>query len=393
MLPEKIYPVKSGSIWIHALSVGEVFSAMPLARILCSIKHKAGIALPILMSTSTSSGFKALQSSGLSLDGIFTMPLDAPWLMKRLVDRIRPSVFILMEGDVWFNMLRSLKASGSKCFLVNARMSPKSFLGYTRLRKLGINLFKFFDAIFLSSPDMRRFYGEFVDESKIFFLGNIKWDAVREKSISAEERLSILEELGITGNTPVWIAGSVHAGEEGAIIKAHREILSRVPDALLILAPRKIPEDVGRFEKVSIKEGFVTVRRSSREKISKPSTVYLVDTLGELMRFYSIANVAFVGGSLVPKGGHNLLEPAIYGIPVCWGPHIFNFQDIAETLKNSGQGTEVNDRNLADFILKHLPSRESTCQKNYPSEASLNSGSPTISVLSKIFSMVLERSC
>lgn len=390
MMIENLALTKPGALWIHALSAGEVLSALPLAKTLCSIRKHAGITLPLIMSASTLSGFNILTSSGLSLDEAFIMPLDAPWLMTKLVNRIRPSIFVLIEGDVWPNLLRSLKSVGTRCFLVNARMSPASFLGYKRLNKLGINIFSYFDAIFLASPNMRRFYCEFVDESKVFFLGNLKWDAAREKAVPVEERSTIMEELGIAENTPVWIAGSVHAGEEEAILRAHKKILSRIPDAILMLAPRNVPGDVERFEKVCTRMGFTVVKRSGGERVSRPATVYLIDTLGELMRFYSIANVAFVGGSLIPKGGHNLMEPAIYGIPVCWGPYVFNFQDIAENLENSEQGAEVNARTLPDFILQRLLATQSLHGSSRPSRGLFNSGSPTVNVLSEIFNMVLS---
>jgi len=140
-----------------------------------------------------------------------------------------------------------------------------------------------------------------------------------------------------------------------------------VPGTILILAPRKIPEDVEWFVYACQKHGFNVSRRSAREKITDSTTIYIVDTLGELMNFYGIAHVAFVGGSFVPKGGHNLLEPAIYGIPVCWGPYVFNFKDIAAFIEGSGKGTEVSSQKaLEDFLLRHLISFPDFAENDTP---------------------------
>lgn len=400
---EQLPTIEAGGIWIHALSAGEVLSALPLARLLISIRHKIGSSKPIVMSASTVSGYKILKSSNLELDNILTMPLDAPWIMKKLVKRLRPSIFILIEGDVWPNLLVALRTHQTKCFLVNARMSPSSFQRYRLLAKSGGNTFSMFDAVFVASPEMLKFYGEFVSPSKLFFLGNIKLDAVREKKISEEKLVELKNEIGIDSQVPVWIAGSVHRGEEEVVLKTHRKILEYIPKAVLILAPRNIPGDIEWFGNASHKYGFNVARRSAKEKIKTQDTVYLVDTLGELMNFYGIAHVAFVGGSLVPKGGHNLLEPAIYGIPVCWGPYVFNFRDIAEIIKNYGRGMEIRDhKSLEDFLLRHLSKRFSlplNSSFTYPFKATITDEEmtfspygdfPTIEVLSKILDIASE---
>jgi len=379
-------------IWIHALSVGEVLSALPLVRTLTIIRHNIGSSKPIVMSTATASGYKILKSSGLELDGIFIAPLDAPRLMKNLVNRLDPSIFILIEGDVWPNLLFSLKSHKAKCFLVNARMSPSSFRRYRLLAKFGGNVFSMFDAVFVASPETIEFYREFLPPSKLFFLGNIKWDAVREKKISYDKLSQFRKEIGVDPSRPVWIAGSVHRGEEDVILKAHRKVIEHVANTVLILAPRKIPDDVEWFVNACQKSGFQLSRRSAREKITDSTTVYLVDTLGELMNFYGIAHVAFVGGSFVPKGGHNLLEPAIYGIPVCWGPYVFNFRDIASFIESTGKGMEVsNQKALEDFLLRYLIYFRDFAVKDgaiwQDSEKVRWNNSPTLDVLFKIFSI------
>ncbi|MCX7822375.1 MAG: hypothetical protein N2260_02885 [Syntrophobacterales bacterium] len=377
---EDLTYAKIGGIWIHALSTGEVISALPLARILSDVKTRIHLSLPLYMSSSTASGYKILKSRAPFLDRVFVMPFDAPWLMKDLVRSLRPSIFILVEGDVWPNLLRFLKTIGTRCFLVNARMSPLSYSRYLKLARLGVNLFSLFDAVFVASQEMEKIYGEFVPPSKIFFMGNIKWDAVREKAISVEERKRIMENLGINDDeVPIWIAGSVHRHEEETILKAHQEITKAFPKAVLILAPRRVPEDVGYFVKTFGEGGFTVCRRSLGDKITSPKTVYIVDTVGELMNFYGIAKAAFVGGSLVPMGGHNLLEPAIYRIPVCWGPFVFNFSDIARSLKNLNSGIEVhNHEDIKDFVI-HSFTSSSNLGYTLPFE-----NSPTLSVISKI---------
>lgn len=381
---------KPGGVWIHALSVGEVLSALPLVRVLSEIKIKACPSIPLYMSSSTASGYRVLKSGASYLDKIFIMPVDAPWLIKDLVNRLKPSVFILVESDVWPNMIRCLKAVGTKCFLVNARMSPSSFCRYRRLNKMGIDVFRSFDAVFVASQRMKELYSHFVPSSKIFFMGNIKWDAVKEKALATEDRIKVMGNLGIKEGIPLWIAGSIHRGEEEIILRAHREILNLFPEAVLILAPRKVPEDVDYFIEACLKYGFTVRRRSFNEKITSP--VYIVDTVGELMSFYGISRAAFVGGSLIPKGGHNLLEPAIYGIPVCWGPYIFNFMDVAEILKDSRQGVEVSDyRSFRDFLIHNLSLSHPDFTKSDHRQRLYRLGdSPVLRVLDKILEITVN---
>ncbi len=319
------FEVSNGSIWIHALSVGEALSAVPLIKLIS--RH---FSRPLYMSLSTESAYKVISSLGLKLNGLFFLPLDAPWLVRRLVSSLRPSVFILVEGDIWPNLIYFLRLYGTKLFLVNGRMSPKSFRGYKLLKIIGFNIFEDFQAVFVSSEKMKSYYGFFIGEDKVFYVGDMKWDAIRERRLSLEELSKLYASVGIDPSVPLWVAGSVHKGEEDIIISTHLKVVKEIPEAILVLVPRK-PQELSHFLERCNYYRLPVVKRSSGSKPIKGG-VYVVDTLGELMSFYSMARVAFVGGSLIPFGGHNLMEPACYGIPVCSGPYIYNFSDTAEFL-------------------------------------------------------------
>ncbi len=355
-LPFANLPPEAG-VWIHALSVGEALSAIPMVGLLRPICNN--LRCPLIFSVATESAYTLLRGKDLPVDALFVLPLDTPWIMRSYVLALKPRLFVLVEGDLWPNLLYHLRAHGTPCVLVNARMSSRAHRCYTLLARLGWNLFAPFDAVFPASLELESLYAPLVPTDRRMCVGNMKWDAVREKLSPWTARVALWDELGLSPSVPTWVAGSVHRGEEDMVLEAHRSLVRELPEALLILAPRRVHEDSHLFEEKIRRAGMTVSRRSSKDGPT-PGGVYLLDTYGELMNFYGLAGAAFVGGSLIPFGGHNVLEPAVYGIPVCWGPYIANFRDLADMLVSSGRCRQISGcSDLALFLRTHLRQRKS----------------------------------
>lgn len=344
------------SIWFHAMSLGEVNSSVPLAM---EFKKRG---YGIIYSTGTRSGFAAADrlTKGLKekiVDLLLPMPLDAPWVVKGFIETLkalRPAAVIFVETDIWPNILSFCKSLGVPLLLVNARMRPASYRYHGMALKVGAGLLDFFDLIFASSQKDALKMAERVSQpQKVRYVGNIKWDAAVLSKWSEERVEKLRREIGLDLSRPVWVAGSVHSGEEGAILEVHQRVLHLIPEALLIIAPRKLelsPEVAKKCASLGLPCRF----RSKSHKAASAS-VYVVDTYGELSGFYALGRCAFVGGSIVPFGGHNPLEPAIYGIPVCWGPYLFNFEEIATELINRSVGYPIrNSHELFLWVKAHL---------------------------------------
>lgn len=336
-------------IWLHALSVGEVLSAVPLAK---AIKHK----LPdceLVFSTATETGQKvARERLQQYVAHFYYLPHDFPWVVDAFVQRLNPEVFVLVETDIWPNLLRVLERRRVVRVLANARLSPRSVRRFRTFRRV-FAPFEYFEKIFVQSAwdrDNLLLLGTEVD--KVQALGNLKFDAVPER-VSQGEANRLRESAGIAVQRRAWIAGSTHEGEEEKLLRAHQRLRRAYPDLLLILAPRDIrraPELIA----VAGRLGLSTAARSSGDSAAgKP--VYLLDTLGELSRFYALADVAFIGGSLVPFGGHNPLEAMAQGKTCVWGPHLFNFHEIEAQLLEAGSGVKVwSEAQLQEVLAQQL---------------------------------------
>ncbi len=350
-------PLREGAerAWFHALSVGETLSALPLVK---EVKKRRPD-LEILFSTATETGMSlARERLSGEVDRFFFLPHDFPWAVRRLVRRIRPGFFVLIETDFWPNLIRALKREGALTALVNGRISPRSYRRYLRLAGLAEMVFGGFDLVFTQTgQDRLRFESLGAPSGKVTAAGNLKFES-SVPVISESEAASVRDGIGLEPGRPVWVAGSTHAGEEEFLLRVHAGLLAKNPDLLLIIAPRNIGRR-GEIESLCAGFGLGCAVRSRAEAASgKP--VYLLDTLGELAKIYSLCDVAFIGGSLVPLGGHNPLEAAAQGKPACWGPHFFNFSEIEAALLASGRCTRVaSEKELSDFVQSNLEGAKS----------------------------------
>ncbi len=340
-------------VWIHALSVGEALSAAPLVR---EIKNRRP-EIEIIFSAATETGMKIARER-LSADvGLFLfMPHDFPWAVRSLLRRIRPAIFVLIETDPWPNLLRALRREGVLVCLVNGRISPGSYARYSRLGGLASTLFNCFDLVFTQTEQDRvRFESLGVNSEKVAAVGNLKFDSSVPELCEHEVRC-LRGQIGLSEGRPVWIAGSTHEGEDEVVLRVHRELLSSFPDLLLIIAPRKI-ERRADIEALCAAARFSWGVRSKGEGAGRKE-VYILDTMGELARFYALCHAAFIGGSLVPFGGHNLVEAVAQGTPACWGPHVFNFDEIEKALLRSDSCRRIGcETELADFVRRSLSLR------------------------------------
>lgn len=337
-------------VWFHALSVGETLSALPLIR---EIRNRRP-GIEIIFSAATETGMRiARERLSSDVANFFYMPHDFPWAVRSLVRRVRPALFVIIETDLWPNLLHVLKREGVVTALVNGRISPGSHARYARSRDLAKMLFDCFDLVFTQTEqDRGRFESLGVPYGKLAAAGNLKFEAAISQ-VSESEVESIREQIGLVSVRPVWVAGSTHEGEDEIVLRVHRELLSSFPDLLLIIAPRKI-ERRSEIEDLCFAGGFACGIRSRGEGALEKE-VYILDTLGELARIYAVCDAAFLGGSLVPFGGHNPLEAVAQGKPACWGPHFFNFQEIESALLKCGSCRKiVSERELADFIKNAL---------------------------------------
>lgn len=312
-------------IWLHAVSVGEVGAAIPLIKEL-QVRYPH---CPVLVTTATPTGAARVQSVfGDTVRHIYA-PYDLPAVARRFCDRVRPRLALVMETELWPNLYHTLYQRGIPLVLVNARMSTGSQANYRRMSGLARATIGCIDVIAAQShADADRYASLGAEAAQLVTTGNVKFDLhVPDDLVEAGKALR--GELG--QERPVWIAASTHEDEEAQVLDAHRLLLDRWPDLLLILAPRHCD----RFERVDAlcrEQGFRVARRSRAEGAAA-AQVYLADTMGELMMLYAAADAAFVGGSLVPTGGHNLLQPAALGLVPVSGPELFNFPQIAELLR------------------------------------------------------------
>lgn len=346
------------TVWFHALSVGEVLSALPLMNEMKKLQPDIAIAF----STSTETGMAiARQRISSEVDRLFFMPLDFPWAVRSLIKRIQPHLFVLIETDLWPNLLQNMARKRVVTALVNGRISPSSYRGYLRFAGILRTVFSRFDLLFAQTEqDRKRFESLGVNSAKVSAVGNLKFDS-SVPLLTRSEAALLRQQAGIELDRPVWIAGSTHEGEEDLLVRVHEELREEVPNLLLIIAPRNIRRR-GELEGICTASRLGCAVRSRGEQAGGKA-VYLLDTLGELAAFYALCDVAFIGGSLVPFGGHNPLEAVSQGKPACWGPHFFNFQEIEQFLITKGQGGRIeSESELTRFIGKNIKIKESGSQ-------------------------------
>jgi 3-deoxy-D-manno-octulosonic-acid transferase len=331
-----VVPVPNGAaLWLHAASVGEVITARPLIE---ALRHRYP-KHQLIVTTMTATGAERVEALfGGEVIHHF-VPLDFPGAARRFVNTLAPELAIFFETELWPNLLEACHRQGTPVAVVNGRLSERAMRGYRRLGALMANALAKVDWLAAkSSEDAEHFRELGIPGERLDVVGSLKFDIDVDDRVQGEsERLR-----ASLGSRPVWIAASTHPGEDEQVLSAHRRIRAHYPEALLILVPRH-PR---RFDSVAAlcrERGECVARRSRSEPVQDETTVYLGDTMGELMRLYGAADVAFVGGSLVPVGGHNLLEPAMLGVPVLSGPELANFLDVAEALRSADALAEVAD--------------------------------------------------
>ncbi|MBZ9663629.1 lipid IV(A) 3-deoxy-D-manno-octulosonic acid transferase [Pseudomonas sp. LMG 31766] len=334
-----------GGIWVHAVSVGESIAAAPMIRALQARYPE----LPITVTCMTPTGSERIQALfGENVQHCY-LPYDLPWAAARFLDRARPRLAVVMETELWPNHIHQCAKRNIPVALANARLSERSARGYARFGKLTAPMLAELSLIAVQTQaEAQRFLDLGARPGCVEVTGSIKFDL----KIDAEllQRADALRQQWQATTRPVWIAASTHAGEDEIILAAHRQLLSNHPDALLILVPRH-PERFNSVNELCLSQGLSTRRRSAGEAVQTGDQVLLGDTMGELLFLYALADIAFVGGSLVANGGHNLLEPAALGKPVLSGPHLFNFLEIAAQLREAGALSEVESAvQLADKV-------------------------------------------
>ncbi len=322
------------SIWVHAVSVGEVRAA----AILVPRLMERWPTVPIVMTTTTPTG--ARQVRDLFGTAVYHryLPFDLPGSVNRFLDNVRPRIAIVMETEIWPNLFIECGERGIPVLIASARLSARSVDGYQRLSGLLQQVFAQDVTIAAqSAADAARYQSIGASPDRLFVTGNVKFDLAVPERIRDEGRL--LREA--MGERFVWIAGSTRDQEESILLDAFQQLRGSQPDLLLVLVPRH-PQRFAEVEALLEKRGIPFVTRSGKAAVTSETEVLLVDTLGELLGFYAAGDIAFVGGTLAPIGGHNLLEPAALGLPVLTGPHVFNAPDVARLLLAAGAAIEVH---------------------------------------------------
>lgn len=336
-LPQSIHQPGPGAIWIHAVSVGEVLAVSPLLPLL----RQRFPERRILVSTTTHTG-QALAASKLPADGTFYNPLDFGFACRRTFRAVRPAIVLIAETEFWPRFLREARLAGARVVVVNGRISDRSFGRYYSWRKTMRAVLSHVDCFLMQSEeDARRVQQIGAAAERVFVAGNLKYDLAPPAATPLVTWLEV--ELARQQRRPVIVAGSVTASEEALVLMAFGIVQGQWPRALLVLAPRR-PE---RFDATAtlIEESHLKfVRRSQLSPVTSldgSANVLLLDSVGELAGVYRLADAVFVGGSLVPAGGHNILEPAALGKPPIFGPWMENFREMATTFLKAGAGIEV----------------------------------------------------
>jgi 3-deoxy-D-manno-octulosonic-acid transferase len=338
-------------LWVHAVSVGESIAAAPLIRRLMATYPERRV----LVTTTTPTGRdQVARLFGDAVEQTY-FPYDLPGVLSRFLHRVRPEALVILETELWPNLLVTCRKRGIPVLVANARLSEKSFGGYRRLRPLFRGPLSGVAAVAArGDDDARRFLALGVREQALHVVGNIKYDLSVPVDLPAR---GVALREGWNAGRAVWVAASTHAGEDEIVLDAHAEILQQVPETLLILVPRH-PERFDAVAELCEERGFSTVRRSGDHGVDEDTDVLVGDTLGELMLFYAASDVAFVGGSFVKVGGHNPLEPAVLGRPVVTGPVIFNFQEAYATLREADAVIVLDDEDeLAPAVQRLLVDR------------------------------------
>ena len=338
------------SIWIHAVSVGEAL----MVRALVGDLRERYPHLKVFLSTTTLTG-QQIAKRIQGVDGVFFFPFDLPIFVNRTLRLVRPRLFIMMETEIWPNLLRRCRRLGITTILVNGRISSRSYPRYRLARAFFRRVLTDVDRLCMQSDESaRRIIDIGADPARVTVTGSLKFDSLETPAMAAGRGASrVLRYFRIPPGRPVFMAASTFKGEEAAVLDAFAVVRRAAPGALAVIAPRK-PERFAEAEALASAEGLRVVRRSALAVDAEPrADVVILDSMGELAHLFQVATVVFVGGSLVAQGGHNILEPAVHGKPIVFGPHMENFAEISATFLQNQAAIQVPDAaSLIDVVAR-----------------------------------------
>lgn len=333
-------------IWVQAVSVGETVASVPIVAAIKEILPNS----EIFFSTTTTTGQKVAQKSVKSADKVFYFPIDFPFAVNRSLRKINPDVFVSIESEIWPNFLQSAKKYSVKTAIVNGIVSDKTMKRSGRILWLYRWALSCVDVFCMqSTQDMERIIKLGAPKDRVTVKGNCKFDEP-VPMLNAKERTELRRRFKLDDLSPIFVAGSTNPGEDEPVLDAFKAARDVHPNLKMILAPRQI-ERAQEIADMAAARGLFAGFRSRSEELTGNEDVILLDTLGELATVYSIAEVAFVGGNLIKKGGHNILQPIAHGKPVFFGPYTFKCRDIVRMAKESGVGFEISG---ADDLGKEL---------------------------------------
>ena len=334
------------SLWVHAVSVGETLAAVPMIERLLADYPET----PLLVTTTTPTGSERVKALfGDRVTHVYC-PWELPTALNRFLRAFDPKTVIVLETELWPNLCAAVKRHGAKLMLMNGRLSEKSYRGYRKFPRLVRPMMARFDALAVQTPvEAKRYVALGAWPERVHAIGSVKFDMSLDDAV----RQAAGDLRAAIGERPVWIAASTHPGEDEPVLAAHKALLETAPQTLLMLVPRH-PERFDSVAQLVRQQGLGLARRSKQDTIAADTQVYLADTMGELLMLFGVADVAFVGGSLVPVGGHNLLEPAGWGKPVLTGPHLHNFTAISNLLDDAGALTLVDNADALAIALQAL---------------------------------------
>ncbi len=342
------------SIWVHAVSVGEVLTAR---AILPELRERYP-RLRIFLSTTTMTGQQIARNNLQYVDEVFYFPFDLGFIVTRLLRLVKPRLFIMMETEIWPNLLRACHRAGVKTVLVNGRISSRSYPRYRLVRPFFRRVLRHVDRFCMQTEESaRRIVDIGAPRERVTVTGSLKFDSLELPGPSAPDRgrNRVLRYFRMSPDRPVVIAASTLKGEEEPVLEAFQRVRASMTTARLITAPRT-PERFPEAERLARRAGWNVARRTELRVDSEPRhDVVVLDTIGELAQLYQIATAVFVGGSLVDAGGHNILEPAVFGKPIVFGPHMHNFAEIAQTFVDNGASIQLRSaRDLGPVLLELL---------------------------------------
>jgi len=340
------------SIWIQAVSVGEVLTV----RALLPQLRERYPRLRIFVSTTTMTGQNVARTNVQGVDGVFYFPLDLTFVVRRTLTVVKPRLFIMMETELWPNLLRECRRAGVKTVLVNGRISARSHPRYMLARRFFRRVLNDVDRCCMQSEESARRIIEIgAPRERVTVTGSLKFDSLEiPGSVPDRGHNRVLRYFRIPPERPVIIAASTLRGEEEPVLDAFQRIRATWGNALLIIAPRK-PERFVEAERLAQQRGWRVARRKELPVDAEPRVdVVILDTIGELAQLYQIATLVFVGGSLADAGGHNILEPAVFGKPIVFGPHMHNFAEISRTFLENRGAVQVHSATGLETVLVDL---------------------------------------